>query len=147
MPAELAAYAISGNDAGLRDALIAADLPVEDLDEPGRRFLCFQHAGETVGYGGYEPHGPYVLLRSIVVAPSSRGQGLGRAIAEALAAAAKRDGAATAFLFTTTTGPFFEHLGFGVIDRASAPAEILATRQATTICSTATLLGRSLNDA
>ena len=147
MPAELLALPVSAADAGLRDALLAAELPIDDIADGGRRFFRFQYHGEIVGYGGFEPHGRYALVRSIAVDAAQRGQGIGRAITEAIMAEAKRGGAAEAFLLTTTAGPFFEHLGFAAMDRADAPAEILATRQATTICSTAALLARPLDDA
>ena len=39
---------------------------------------------------------------------------------------------------------FFEHLGFVRTDRADAPASILATRQASSICSSAALLSREV---
>jgi hypothetical protein len=36
---------ISGSDEGLRDALVAAQLPVEDLKEDDRRFFRFDLDG------------------------------------------------------------------------------------------------------
>ena len=137
---------VSGSDGGLRDALIAADLPIEDLNEGGRRFFRLDLHGRTVGYGGFEPHGAYALVRSVVVLPEARGKGLGRAIAEEVMAKAKAERCTEAFLLTTTAADFFDHLGFKQMDRAYAPKEILATRQAATICSTAALLTRPLND-
>eukprot|EP01035_Chromulina_nebulosa_P042390 gene42390-57376_t len=48
----------------LRAALDAAELPTEDIAEPGRRFFRYDDGGEPVGYGGYELHGEHTLLRS-----------------------------------------------------------------------------------
>jgi arsenate reductase len=53
-------------------------------------------------------------------------------------------GARTAYLLTTNAESFFKNLGFNSVPRADAPASILGTRQATSICSTATLLKRPL---
>lgn len=145
MTSNLQAYAVDGTDEGLRLALVAADLPVEDLADAGRTFLRFEEAGLVVGYGGFEPHGEHALIRSIVVLPEARGTGAGRGIAEAVIAEAGRQGARDAYLLTTTEA-FFSHLGFSITDRAAAPPSMLGTRQATTICSSATLLTRRIHD-
>lgn len=146
MPVELRAHPIAGVDAGLRDALVAADLPIEDLNEAARRFFRFDGGGKVVGYGGFEPHGDYALIRSIVVLPEARDTGAGRIIAEAVMQEAAKLGASEAFLLTTTASHFFRHLGFEAMDRDDAPAAILNTRQAATICSSATLLWRRIHD-
>jgi N-acetylglutamate synthase-like GNAT family acetyltransferase len=140
----LAARQIAGSDGGLKNALLAADLPVDDIAEGGRRFFRFDRDGQTVGYGGFEPHGQYALLRSMVVLPELRGRGLGRAVAEAVIEKARAAGCLEGFLLTTTAAEFFQHLGFAPIDRKYAPKAILATRQAATICATAALLARPL---
>jgi N-acetylglutamate synthase-like GNAT family acetyltransferase len=134
---------IAAADPALRHALLAADLPVADLERPGRRFYRFAEAGETVGFGGLEAYGEAVLLRSVVVAPDFRGTGRGRAITQALIDEARVLGVRDLYLMTTTAEAFFRHLGFARIDRAAAPAAILATEQATTICASAAMLVRS----
>jgi amino-acid N-acetyltransferase len=48
------------------------------------------------------------------------------------------------YLLTTTAAGFFEHLGFRRADRASTPEAILGTRQASSICTSAALLKRSI---
>jgi N-acetylglutamate synthase-like GNAT family acetyltransferase len=136
---------VAGSDSGLRDALAGAELPTDDIEDGGRRFFVFARDGQTVGYGGFEPHGQYALVRSVVVLPEARGKGLGRAVAEGVLARAAEAGCSEAFLLTTTAARFFEHLGFARIDRASAPKVIQATRQAATTCSTATMLARALH--
>ncbi len=125
-------------------ALEASDLSTEDLGDGGRTFLAFEDAGRPVGFGGFELYGPDALLRSVVVLPEARGKGYGRAVTEAVLARAREAGAQTAYLLTTTAESFFEHDGFARIERAAAPPSILATKQATTICSTATLLTRPI---
>ncbi|MEQ1771201.1 MAG: arsenic resistance N-acetyltransferase ArsN2 [Devosia sp.] len=136
---------VAGSDSGLRDALVAANLPTEDLTDGGRRFFRFDLDGRPVGYGGFEPHGAYALLRSVVVLPEARGTGVGRAVAEGVLQKAAAEKCSEAFLLTTTAEGFFQHIGFHEIDRALAPKEILATKQAATICATATLLARRLD--
>ena len=125
-------------------ALQAADLPIEDLSDGGRAFFALEDRGALVGFGGFELYGEDVLLRSVVVLPEARGKGYGRAVTEAVLARAREAGARNAYLLTTTAESFFEHDGFARIERIAAPKSILATKQATTICSTAALLTRSI---
>jgi N-acetylglutamate synthase-like GNAT family acetyltransferase len=140
----LRAHPVAGSDGGLKEALVAASLPIDDITEGGRRFFRFDRDGTVVGYGGFEPLGSYALLRSLVVLPEARGQGNGRAVTEAVAEKAREAGCSEAYLLTATATEFFEHLGFERMARVDAPQTILATRQASSICSSAAVLTRTL---
>jgi len=140
-----ALVSIAADAPDLRSALETAELPTDDIAEPGRSFFRYDDGGEPVGYGGYELHGEHVLLRSVVVLPTRRGKGLGRDLAEAVLAEAAAAGARRAWLLTTTAEDFFVHWGFSRIHRNTAPQAILETRQAATICTTAALLTRTLD--
>ena len=135
---------VDAADSGLHGALAEADLPRDDLSDSNGRFFRFEQNGVLAGYGGYEPYGDAALVRSVVVATPMRGQGAGRAIAEALAEEMRAAGIAEAYLLTTTAEDFFRHLGYSEISRDKAPAAILATPQATTICRSAALLSKRL---
>jgi arsenate reductase len=126
---------ISGDDPGLAAALRAADLPTDDLVEPGRHFFAFLSlSGEMLGYGGFELFGEEVYLRSIVVLPVARGRGVGKAIVARLSRRAFDLGGRRLWLLTTTAAPFFEAIKFKRVDRTRAPATILGTRQAQDLC-------------
>lgn len=135
---------VQSGDPALHEALASANLPTEDLTDEGRTFYRFEVDGRTIGYGGLELYGEDALLRSVVVVPEARGKGIGRAVTEQVLARASDAGARNAYLLTTTAEAFFGHLGFARVDRTDAPGAILNTRQATTICSSAALLRRSL---
>jgi arsenate reductase (glutaredoxin) len=143
----LAARPVAADAPELSSALAEAGLPTEDLTDPGRSFFCFEHAGAPVGYAGYELYGEHALLRSIVVLPGMRGRGFGRAIAEGMLERARAAGARQAYLMTTSAEDFFTQAGFSRLERTVAPPAILATRQASTICSTAPLMTRLLAPA
>ena len=129
----------------LADWLEAEGLPSGDLREPEVRLFAFRDGDAAIGYAGLEIYGTDALLRSVVVDPARRRAGLGRAIVEATLAEAHRLGATRAFLLTTAAKAYFERLGFAAIERASAPAAILATRQAVGLCpSSAPLMVRAL---
>ncbi len=132
---------IGSDDLGLWEALNHEKLPTNDLAEPGRRFFRIEQNGMLVGYGGYETAGAYALLRSIAIAPNAKGRGVGTAVVTALIDEARQEGLCDIWLLTQTAVAFFGKLGFVSSDRADAPAEILATRQATGLCpASATLM-------
>jgi N-acetylglutamate synthase-like GNAT family acetyltransferase len=135
---------IPGIDDGLVASLLAADLPVDDIGDPGRSFFRVEHDGRVLGYGGFELYGEDALLRSIVVPAANRGRGHGRFVAEAMLREIDSAGGRRAYLLTTTAAAFFEHLGFRRIGREAAPPTILATRQASTICTSADLLTKAI---
>ncbi|EKQ6357974.1 arsenate reductase (glutaredoxin) [Pseudomonas aeruginosa] len=137
---------IEGSDTGLAVALQEAGLPTDDLTEPGRSFFAYATvSGERVGYGGFECMGRDVLVRSLVVLPHARQRGIGGGVLALLLRRAFDEGGRDAWLLTTTAALFFERAGFKPIERSVAPAAILATRQAASLCpSTAVLLRRSI---
>src|SRR5690349_6667113 len=76
----------------LREALVRARLPVDDLDHPGRCFFTFSLQGIDMAFGGIEGEGADRLLRSLVVLDGHRGRGIGAAVLATLEAFAKREG-------------------------------------------------------
>jgi N-acetylglutamate synthase-like GNAT family acetyltransferase len=131
-------------DEGLVASLLAANLPVDDIGEPGRSFFRVERDGRLLGYGGFELYGEDALLRSVVVPVANQGRGHGRAVTEALLREIDSAGGRRVYLLTTTAAALFEHLGFRRIEREAAPPAILATRQASTICTSADLLTKAI---
>jgi len=129
----------------LADWLEGEGLPSADLRQPDVRLFAFRAGAATIGYAGLEIYGTDALLRSVVVDPAQRRAGAGRSIVEATLAEARALGATRVYLLTNTAKAYFERLGFAAIERASAPAAILATRQAVGLCpSSAPLMVRAL---
>ena len=124
-----------GERAGLAAALRRAELPADDVDEPGHLFWRFETAdGLPVGFGGLEIHGREALLRSMMTMPPVRGQGVGRAMVTALEREAAERKCRAVWLLTATSTKFFERLGYAVRVRADAPAAIRKTAQFSTLC-------------
>ncbi|WP_082610116.1 arsenate reductase (glutaredoxin) [Bosea sp. Root381] len=136
---------VPGGSEDLRDALAAASLPVDDLQESGRTFFRFQMLGGlVVGYGGYEVHGRDALLRSVCRTERSA-KGVGPNLVQLLMSRAFDDGARQAFVLTEDAAPFFRRIGFVDVDRATAPEAIRSTRQALELCpASAFLLSRRI---
>lgn len=122
------------------EALESAALPTDDLSsEPFRYFTAKDQAWGGIGAG------PDALVRSIVVHPSARGQGLGASVASGLISHARQTGAERLWLLTTNASPFFAKLGWRVADRVEAPRAIAQSRQFSGLCpASATLMTLTL---
>jgi len=102
-----------------------ASLPTQDLGNARPvHFWVAESNGQIVGAGGLEQYGHAGLLRSLAVTPPARGSGLGVALVETLERAAAAMGISRLVLLTRTARTFFEHRGYEVIERESAPAGV-----------------------
>lgn len=129
----------------LRSLLIAAALPVEDLDQAQVRFFVAIEDEEPVGVIGLEAFGTVGLLRSLAVRSDRRGAGIGGRLVEVLEAQAREAGFEQLVLLTMTAAPFFARRGYRAIDRAQAPAEVLGSAEFRSLCpASATCMTRSL---
>lgn len=122
-------------DAGaIKQLLIEAGLPAEDFANHLSHFLVASQNDRLTGAIGLEPCGETGLLRSLVVAPASRGRGLGQKLCEQMLAVAHRHGLREVYLLTTTAAGFFPRLGFKIIDRTDVPPAIRVTAEFASIC-------------
>ena len=111
----------------------AARLPTNDLTAA---HLAFAAEGEVglAGVIGLERSGDVALLRSLVVSPSARGAGVGRALVQALEASAREQGVRELWLLTIDADAFFSGLGFAERDRALAPQAIRGSSEFSSLC-------------
>lgn len=113
--------------------LRAASLPTEDLAAEYLEQVADSDSG-MLGIIGMQRFGDVALLRSLVVSPSARGAGAGRALVAALEAAASRGGVQALWLLTIDASEFFARLGYGVQDRQSAPRAIRNSNEFSRLC-------------
>lgn len=118
----------------IRRLLEAGRLPTGDLPESQPEFLVAEGAAGLAGAGGLEVHGDAGLLRSVVVAEGMRGTGLGRALVEAVEAAARQRRLRELVLLTESAHDFFARLGYGDIARDEAPAAIRGSAEFRSLC-------------
>jgi amino-acid N-acetyltransferase len=115
--------------------LAGAGLPVSDLTDAHLEHFFFTGAeGSPTGMVGLELYGADALLRSLVVAPSTRAAGLGSALvthAEGYASACR---VRAIYLLATTAEPFFARWGYRRVDRGLAPPSIQSTREFASLC-------------
>jgi amino-acid N-acetyltransferase len=119
----------------VRDLLSSAHLPTEDLDSaPGLHFWVAEDEGHIVGAIGLESFGPAALLRSLIVAPSYRGHGLGSTLIATLEREARSHFAEVLVLLTETAEVFFRRHGFEVIEREYLPDEVKRSAEFQSLC-------------
>lgn len=128
-----------GEEIGAIGALLGrARLPFEDLESPNLILLVAEDAGRLVGSIGLERsgehEGEHALLRSLVVAESERGRGIGSRLCDRAERLARREGVRRLWLLTESARAFFESRGYRVSERESAPEEIRGTAEFDRIC-------------
>ena len=109
------------------ELLERCDLPREGVADSFGHFFVAREAGLLVGLAGLESCGPDALLRSLAVAPSHRGRGLGHALLRAALGLAPLTGARDVYLLTTTAHDFFLRHGFADCPRDQAPEGVRAS--------------------
>ena len=120
----------TGSDSGPIMALLRqASLPTADLaDATHVRFWVADAGGEILGAVALEQYGDAGLLRSLVVAPATRGRGIGIELVATLEQEARLLGIAQLVLLTNTARPFFERLEYAVTDRETVPDAVRASQ-------------------
>jgi len=137
----------TGDLEAVRALLVASALPLDGLSDqfPGGYVVARRTEGDLVGVAGVEVFADAGLLRSVAVAASVRGTGLGRALVEDRMAWASLRGLGTLYLLTSTAADFFSRLGFERVTRDSAPEAMRASVEFASVCpSTATVMRREL---
>ena len=110
---------------GALDLLGRSELSDKDVSQGwGHYFVVREDDGRVVGVAGLELHGEDGLLRSVAVDADYRGQGLAKALVEAVVERASRVGLRSVYLLTTTARDYFARRGFADSAREAAPAAI-----------------------
>ncbi|NUS38839.1 MAG: GNAT family N-acetyltransferase [Lysobacter sp.] len=132
----------------IRGLLGSAALPVADLADVDVAFLVAHDGARLVGAIGLQPFDGVGLLRSLVVDADARGSGIGDRLVRALEEDAGDRGLRQLVLLTQTAAPFFTRRGYGVIERAAAPATVQASAEFRALCpDSATCMAKHLEMA
>jgi len=138
--------AASAGFIGMRATLQKNNLPVDHLGGEGQRyFSLLDEGGAAYGYGGLEGAGADQLIRSLIIYPTARGNGMGRILVRLLEAKAREDGAQRVWLLTNDAEKYFKRLGYKTVDRAQAPKAVMRTKQFAALCpASARLMARDI---
>jgi amino-acid N-acetyltransferase len=112
-------------DADLSSGGVAADLA---------GFVVAEDQGRVVGVAGLERYERDGLLRSVAVAESHRGSGLGARLTHRVVEEAESRGLEGLYALTTTAEWYFPRLGFERITREQVPGPVRSSEEFRTIC-------------
>lgn len=138
-------YAEPADMSVVRRLLSDGGLPHEDIAAELPHFVLAESEGDVVGCVGLEPLGECGLLRSLAVAPSSQGRGIGETLCARVVEHARQLGLADLYLLTTSAEKFFQKRGYTRIERSSAPPAIRSTSEFRSCCpSTAVCMAKRI---
>lgn len=131
-----------GDRAKIEALLRGESLPLDGIEDHFARFVVAEEAGEVLGAAGLEVHGDYGLLRSVVVARSAKGRGIGRAVTNRVLEDAKARGLRAVYLLTTIAANYFELLGFVRVAREEVPVSLEGSRELQGACPASAIVMR-----
>ncbi|HEX6559954.1 MAG TPA: arsenic resistance N-acetyltransferase ArsN2, partial [Longimicrobiales bacterium] len=105
---------------------------VADYFESG--YAVIEKNGKLLAVAGLEVHGDDALLRSVAVASTQQGRGLGETVVLDRLAWARERGIRDVYLLTTTAREFFTRFGFEPIERAAVSHAVQQSLEFTAIC-------------
>jgi N-acetylglutamate synthase-like GNAT family acetyltransferase len=119
----------------VRALLSGANLPLDGLEEQfGDGYAVAESGGAVIGAEGIETYDDTGLLRSAVVDPRWRGQGVGDALTRDRLNWARERGLREVYLLTTTAQDYFPRHGFERVMRTSAPEAVQRSREFAEAC-------------
>ncbi|WP_366518059.1 arsenic resistance N-acetyltransferase ArsN2 [Nevskia soli] len=125
----------AADEADIRRLLEASGLPTADVTPLLlEHFLVLREGASLLAVVGLEPAGDTALLRSLAVADSLRGGGIGRRMVRAAEDLARERGIRSLYLLTTTAHHYFAALGYQHAPRDQAPVSIRETAQFSSLC-------------
>jgi N-acetylglutamate synthase-like GNAT family acetyltransferase len=128
------APATAADLAAIKALLTSANLPIAGVDEHWKTFIVAREGDSVVACGGSEAYQFAALIRSIAVAPSHRGHGLGRRIVRQLLDRLASRGLREFYLLTTGAEEYFRKRGFKTIDRDEVHPQLLGSREFQDAC-------------
>jgi amino-acid N-acetyltransferase len=119
----------------VKQLLSESSLPIEDITAQHlHHFFGYGSGLELEGLVGLELYGEVALLRSLAVASSRRGTGVGSGLVAHAERHARDQRVQSLYLLTTKAEQFFLRRGYARIPRDEAPAAIKGTKEFSGIC-------------
>jgi protein-tyrosine-phosphatase/N-acetylglutamate synthase-like GNAT family acetyltransferase len=129
----------------IRTLLERAGLPTSDLGSSRPEFIVAYEDAELIGAGALQRFDAIALLRSVAVASSRRGGGIGRLIVQELERLARGTNVTELVLLTQTAQAFFERQGYRAIERQNVPEAVQASKEFGSLCpASATCMSKTL---
>jgi amino-acid N-acetyltransferase len=140
--------ATSSDLSAVENLLTASDLPTDGVRDNFSSFVVADDDGAIAGAIGLEKYGSCALLRSAVVRPDQRGNGIGRRLVEQLLERAEEAGVDEIYLLTTTAEDYFPRFGFRRTSRSVVPDALKQSAEFRGACpDTAVVMTRRIGEA
>ncbi len=120
--------------AAILDLLASHRLPQAEVERHLATALVAREGGRVAGCAVLEPYDDVGLLRSVAVAQSLRGLGVGIRLTEAAVALAQARGIKTLYLLTETAAGFFPRFGFRPVARDEVAPAVRQSIEFTRAC-------------
>jgi amino-acid N-acetyltransferase len=120
--------------AAILDLLASHRLPRAEVERHLDTALVAREGGRIAGCVVLEPYETVGLLRSVAVAQSQRGLGLGIRLTEAGVALARARGIKALYLLTETAAGFFPRFGFRSVPRDEVAPAVRQSIEFTRAC-------------
>jgi len=114
--------------------LVSQKLPASDLPESLDNFIVAIDNDELIGAAGLEIYGACGLLRSVVVKPENRNQGIAGLLIAQIELMATNQGLNQLFLLTDTAPGYFSKKGYNKIDRNAIAPEVQQSSEFSHVC-------------
>jgi amino-acid N-acetyltransferase len=119
-------------------------LPAAGLQEHFDTAVVARQGGRVVGSAALEIYDDGALLRSVAVARSVRGTGVGVRLTEEALARARARGLPAVYLLTTTAQDFFPRFGFSPITRDAVPDSVKDSVEFRSACPASAIVMRKV---
>lgn len=116
------------------ELLQSEQLPTIDLQPDLQHFFLAIEKGQPIGLIGLDHYGENGLLRSMVVLPPYRNQGVAGRLIETLEAQARDLGIGHLYLITNTAETYFQQKGFARIQPADLPPDLAMAPEFNGLC-------------
>jgi amino-acid N-acetyltransferase len=120
--------------AAILDLLQSHRLPRAQVERHLDTAIVAREGGRVAGCAVLEPYGAAGLLRSVAVAQSQRGLGVGIRLTEAAVALAQAQGIKALYLLTETAAGFFPRFGFRPVSRDEVAPAVRQSIEFTRAC-------------
>jgi amino-acid N-acetyltransferase len=118
----------------IEQLLLANKLPTAGLEDHWKTFIVARDGGVIVGCAGAEAYPLVALIRSVAIADSHRGRGIGRRIVRQMLDRLSSRGIREFYLLTTTAEAYFAKRGFKPIDRDEIHPQLLSSAELQGAC-------------
>lgn len=123
-------------------------LPIDGLVDHLHTALVARDGATIVGCAAVEVYPDGALLRSVAVASTARGYGVGERLTKAAITLAQSLGVHEVYLLTTTAEFYFPRFGFVQITRTQVPASVQQSVEFRfACCASAVVMRKTVNDS